>query len=110
MAASAVHFVARLTVLPVLAWDVMLPGSLPSLIGWPLGLIWVAGFLPPPSGGGGVELGFVATLSTAIPESALAGSLLWWRFYAFYLPALIGGVSGLALFGRGIVLSEMRRR
>jgi uncharacterized membrane protein YbhN (UPF0104 family) len=111
LATSALHFAGRLGVLPVVAWESMSPGALPSLIAWPVGLIWVAGFLPPPSGGGGVELGFVAALSASIPEEAMAGSLLWWRFYSFYLSALVGGVVGLLLFGRELVSDgEGKRR
>jgi hypothetical protein len=56
-----------------------------------------------------VELGFVATLSSAIPPTAMAGSLLWWRFYTLYFSALIGTAAGLALFGKRIVLGGRSR-
>ncbi len=101
-AVSAVHFVGRLAMLPVVAWGVTPHQALPALVAWPLGLIWVAGFLPPPSGGGGVELGFLAAFSDVIPREGLAGSLLWWRFYAFYLTAISGAVAGLLVFGKDL--------
>ena len=110
LAASGLHFIGRLGVLPVVAWHVMLPGSLPALIGWPMGLIWVAGFLPPPSGGGGVEFGFVATLSSSLPPEAMAGTLFWWRFYSFYLSAIVGAVLGLLVFGRGVLMGIWSRK
>lgn len=42
----------------------------------------------------------MATLGSAIPREAMAGSLLWWRFYVFYLPVVLGGAAGLLLFGK----------
>jgi uncharacterized membrane protein YbhN (UPF0104 family) len=107
LAVSVVHFVGRLAILPLIMGDLATPETLPALIAWPFGLIWVAGFLPPPGGGGGVELGFLATLSSAIPSDAMAGSLLWWRFYTFYLSGLVGAVLGLMVFGKRILV---RRR
>jgi hypothetical protein len=99
---SIVHFAGRLGVLPVLALGTLGPEAFPALIGWPLGLIWVAGFLPPPSGGGGVEFGFIAALGSTIPEASLAGFLFWWRFYVYYLSATLGLVLGFLVFGSGL--------
>ena len=37
--------------------------------------------------------GHAATLSSAIPEGIFVASLLWWRFYTFYLYILVGGLA-----------------
>ena len=42
-------------------------------------------------GGGVIEGAFAATLTHAIPAGIFAASMLWWRFYTFYLYVAVGG-------------------
>jgi hypothetical protein len=58
---------------------------------------------PVPGGGGIVEVGFKATLAGVIPVALFGASLVWWRFYTFYLYILLG-----ALAAGGTVLRALR--
>ena len=62
------------------------------LVVWPLGIIYGAGVVPAPGGGGAVELTFRAALGSAIPADLFAASLVWWRFYTFYIYIIFGGL------------------
>ncbi len=97
---SLVHVLARLSILPLLAGG--FGGSVPlaPLLAWPLLLLYTGSLLPPPGGGGAVELTFAAVLTPFLGQGALASALLWWRFYTFYLGALLGGVVLLLALGR----------
>lgn len=91
--ASLVHVGLRLAVLPIiaLALDPNLPIS--SLIIWPLVLLYGGAVAPAPGGGGAVEFAFGAAFSHMMAPAILAGSLVWWRFYTFYLYVVLGGIS-----------------
>jgi hypothetical protein len=58
---------------------------------------------PMPGGGGAIEVGFKAALGHAIPANIFGASLIWWRFYTFYIFILIG-----ALAAGGTVLRALR--
>ena len=45
------------------------------------------------AGGGFIEGAFAATLKDAIPVGIFAASLIWWRFYTFYLYIIVGGLA-----------------
>ena len=70
---------------------------------WPLALFYGAVIAPVPGGGGIVEVGFKATLGGIIPVALFGASLVWWRFYTFYLYILLG-----ALAAGGTVLRALR--
>lgn len=98
---TLVHIAARVAVLPAVAMEVA-PDAAATLFGWSLLLLYGGALLPPPGGGGLVELGFAAGLDATLPERTVAGTLVWWRFYSFYLPALAGGAVWLhSALGRG---------
>ncbi len=97
---SLVHVLARLSILPLLAWGVAPGAPLAPLVAWPLVLLYTGSLLPPPGGGGAVEITFIAALSSVLGESALAGTLLWWRLYTFYLGAMAGALILAATLGR----------
>jgi uncharacterized membrane protein YbhN (UPF0104 family) len=59
---------------------------------WPLGIIYGAGVVPAPGGGGAVELAFRAALGRVIPAAVFASALVWWRFYTFYLYIAVGAL------------------
>jgi uncharacterized protein (TIRG00374 family) len=90
---SVFHVAIRFTILPAIVYtatDVAVP--LAPLVIWPLGLVYGVGVLPAPGGGGAVELAFRAALDSTIPAQIFAASLVWWRFYTFYIYILIGGL------------------
>ena len=92
LAVSVVHVVARLSVLPALVLAADRSVALAPLVLWPLTLSYGAGVTPAPGGGGVIEVGYRAALGSVIPRSILGASLIWWRFYTFYLPMLLGAV------------------
>jgi hypothetical protein len=100
VATTLLHQGARLAILPALA-SVVAPGApLGPLVAWPFLLLWAGALLPPPGGGGVVEAGFALALDRTLPEAVLPATLLWWRFYSFYLAALLGGLILLTLRAR----------
>jgi uncharacterized protein (TIRG00374 family) len=91
--ASIIHIAVRFTVLPAIIYSsTSAPVPLAPLVVWPLGIIYGAGIVPAPGGGGAVELTFRAALGSAIPRELFAGALVWWRFYTFYIYIIIGGL------------------
>jgi uncharacterized membrane protein YbhN (UPF0104 family) len=105
---SVVHVLGKVAALPVLvvaagaATGVAVPltrEALAPLVLWPLALFYGGVVVPAPGGGGFIEGAFAATLRDAIPPTLFAASLLWWRFYTFYLYLLVGAVAA----GRGVL-------
>lgn len=92
LAASGARVGVRLAVLPVLVLPEAPGTPLPLLLVWPLVFLYALSLLPPPGGGGTIELGYVAALSPSLAPDLLAASLLWWRFYTFGLGAFLGGI------------------
>jgi uncharacterized protein (TIRG00374 family) len=103
--ASLVHVGLRLMLLPIiaLALDPNLPVS--SLVLWPLVFLYGGAVAPAPGGGGAVEFGFGLAFAHMMTPAVRGGSLLWWRFYSFYLYVLLGGLSV-----GGTVLRALRPR
>ena len=105
---SVVHVLGKVAALPVLVYaaaaalGVAVPltrDGVAPLVLWPLALFYGGVVVPAPGGGGFIEGAFAATLRNAIPPALFAASLLWWRFYTFYLYLLVGGVAA----GRGVL-------
>jgi uncharacterized protein (TIRG00374 family) len=91
--ASIIHIGIRFTILPALIYTMtQSPVALAPLVIWPLGIIYGAGIVPAPGGGGAVELTFRAALGRVIPPGLFAPALLWWRFYTFYIYIIFGGL------------------
>jgi hypothetical protein len=91
--ASTTHVAVRFTILPAIVYSstgAAVP--LAPLVVWPLGIIYGAGVVPAPGGGGAVELAFRAALGRVIPQELFAASLVWWRFYTFYLYIALGAL------------------
>ena len=89
---SVLHVAAKISILPalVMAADPNVP--LAPLVLWPLTLSYGAGVAPAPGGGGVIEVGYRAALGRVIPPALLGSTLVWWRFYGFYLPMLLGAI------------------
>jgi glycosyltransferase 2 family protein len=91
--ASLVHIAVRFTVLPMLVYVISEQAvPLAPLVVWPLGIIYGAGLLPAPGGGGAVELAFRAALGGTLPAHVFGAALVWWRFYTFYIYIAIGAL------------------
>ena len=90
--ASALHVAARLCILPGLVLFVAPATKVAPLVAWPLAMQYGAAVVPAPGGGGAVELVFRQTLQGVIPAEIFGASLVWWRFYTFYLYILVGAL------------------
>ena len=91
--ASFAHVAIRLTVLPALVLTSIPTAHLAPLALWPLGFLYGAAVVPAPGGGGAVEMAFRAALGREIPVQLFAASLVWWRFYTFYIYILLGAIA-----------------
>jgi glycosyltransferase 2 family protein len=100
MLASLAHMAGRLAVLPILGHAIAPAAPLALLVAWPLLFLYAGALLPPPAGGGAIEVAFAATVGDGVPAATLASLLLWWRFYTFYLPALAGGLLASTVIAR----------
>ena len=101
--ATLAHLAGRLAILPALAFGRVHGDAIALIVVWPVLLLSGGALVPTPGGGGAIEATFAASLAGVFPEGQLAGILIWWRFYTFYLPALIGG---LVLLLSGILLKR----
>lgn len=103
-AGSVAHVLCKVAALPLLVFlgdrsFALTMDSLAPLVLWPLALFYGGVVVPAPGGGGFIEGAFAATLQSAIPAGIFAASLVWWRFYTFYLYVLVGGLAaGDAVF------------
>ena len=93
LCASIVHVGVRFTILPAIVYaSTTADVALAPLVVWPLGLIYGAGVVPAPGGGGAVELAFRAALGGVIPAATFGAALVWWRFYTFYIYIALGAL------------------
>jgi uncharacterized protein (TIRG00374 family) len=93
-AISVVHVLLRLAILPLLV--IALGGAAAAmgpLVLWPLALFYGGVVAPVPGGGGFIEVTFRHFLGGVIPAHMLGASLIWWRFYTFYLYVILGAVA-----------------
>lgn len=94
LVSTLTHMAARVLVLAalILGWTGIPEGGLTALILWPFALLYLGTLLPPPGGGGVLEVGFASALDGVLSSAVLPAALLWWRFYTYYLPAMVGGL------------------
>jgi hypothetical protein len=59
---------------------------------WPLALYYGGNAAPAPAGGGLIEVAFRSALGDTIPAAYFAATLIWWRFYTFYMLLLLGAI------------------
>jgi uncharacterized protein (TIRG00374 family) len=95
---SILHVCFKVTALPVLVFlgdrtFALTMDSLAPLVLYPLALFYGGVVVPAPGGGGFIEGAFAATLKDAIPATIFAASLIWWRFYTFYVYIVVGGLA-----------------
>jgi hypothetical protein len=91
---SLIHVALRLAVLPIIVYALG-PTDVPlaPLVLWPLALFYGAVVAPVPGGGGVIELGFRHFLGGIIPAFLIGASLVWWRFYTFYILVIMGALA-----------------
>ena len=102
--ASILHIGLRIAILPAIVYslgETQVP--LAPLVLWPVALMWGSALAPLPGGGGAIEVAFKAALGHSIPARIFGASLVWWRFYTFYLFIILG-----ALAAGGTVLRALR--
>jgi uncharacterized membrane protein YbhN (UPF0104 family) len=94
LASTVAHMAARVLVLGALVqgWTGIPEGGLTALVLWPFALLYLGTLLPPPGGGGVLEVSFASALGGVLGPSVLPAALLWWRVYTYYLPAAVGGL------------------
>jgi hypothetical protein len=91
---SLVHVALRLAILPIIVFALGASlEPLAPLVLWPLALFYGAVVAPVPSGGGVIELGYQHFLGGVIPAFLLGASLVWWRFYSFYILVIMGALA-----------------
>lgn len=90
LACSVAHICGRLMSLPIIIMALGAKVTLTSLILWPLVLLYGGALIPAPAGGGAMEYGFSAIMRGILPPAVLAASLIWWRFYSYYIYVLLG--------------------
>ena len=91
--ASMLHVSLRLAVLPIIALAMNPSLPLGKLVLWPLVFLYGGAVAPAPGGGGAVEFGFKLAFSGVMTPSVLGGTLVWWRFYTFYLYVVLGALA-----------------
>ena len=102
--ASMLHIGLRIAILPAIVYSLgETQVQLAPLVLWPVALMWGSALAPLPGGGGAIEVAFKAALGHSIPARIFGASLVWWRFYTFYLFILLG-----ALAAGGTVLRALR--
>ena len=99
---SIVHVAVRLTILPALVLTTFPDVDLAAIALWPFSFLYGAVVVPVPGGGGAIEVLFAKVLGDVIPESIFGASLLWWRFYTFYLYIILGAIVAGAVVMRAI--------
>lgn len=93
LACSVAHISGRLMTLPIIIASLGPDVPLTSLILWPLVLLYGGALIPAPAGGGAMEFGFAAIMRDVLSDDVLAASLIWWRFYSYYIYVLLGALA-----------------
>lgn len=93
LACSVAHITGRLMTLPIIISSLGADVPLVSLILWPLVLLYGGALIPAPAGGGAMEFGYAAIMDDILPPDVLAASLIWWRFYSYYIYVALGAIA-----------------
>lgn len=91
--ASIIHIALRLAILPIIVWSFGVHPPLAPLILWPTALMYGSVVVAVPSGGGLIEVAFKEALGGSIPGRIFGASLIWWRFYTFYIYIILGAIA-----------------
>ena len=93
LACSIAHISGRLLTLPIIIASLGADVPLTSLVLWPLVLLYGGALIPALAGGGAMEFGFSAIMRDILPGEVLAASLIWWRFYSYYIYVALGALA-----------------
>lgn len=105
LACSIIHIGGRLTILPIIIHAYGGGVAIISLVLWPLVLLYGGALIPAPAGGGAMEFGFTAVMDDIIPATLIGASLIWWRFYSYFIYVLLGAFAA----GRTAMRAMSRR-
>ena len=113
LACSVLHITGRLMILPIIIASLGAKVTLTSLVLWPLVLLYGGALIPAPAGGGAMEFGFSAIMKDVLPPDIMAASLIWWRFYSYYVYVLLGAFAAgrtamRALNQKAAIRAELR--
>jgi uncharacterized protein (TIRG00374 family) len=105
---SAFQWLCRYSVLTALVMSFGLPAQ--PLVFFSLQVILFAAMntVPTPGAVGGAEALFALLYGPFIPAESITLVMVGWRFFTFYLPAILGAV-GFSAFGIGPARSETHR-
>lgn len=106
LACSVGHILARLLSLPIIIFALGADAEWPALVLWPLVLLYGGALIPVPAGGGVMEFGFSAVMDDYLRADVLAASLIWWRFYSYYVYVLLGAFAA----GRTVMRAVSAKR
>jgi uncharacterized membrane protein YbhN (UPF0104 family) len=84
------HITGRPPLLPTITRADGAEVDLTALVLWPMVLLYGGALIPAPAGGGAMEFGFSAVMDDILPPELLAASMIWWRFYSYYIYVLLG--------------------
>ena len=93
LGASILHILLRLAILPIIVYSFGVKAPVAPLILWPIALTYGSVVVAVPAGGGLIEVAFKEALGNAIPGWIFGASLIWWRFYTFYLYIILGAIA-----------------
>lgn len=84
-ALASLHHINRIGLLPLMFW--LFTGKFPetSVFIWSFILSYGVALIPLPSGGGGVEITFIALFGSLLGKIEAGNLLLWWRIAGHYL-------------------------
>ena len=103
LAASIVHVLTRLALLPLIVYSLGATNAdLSRLILWPLAFLYGGAVVPLPGGGGVIEVAFRQLFHKMMVPNVLSASLVWWRFYTLYLYILLGAIAAGATVMRAL--------
>jgi uncharacterized protein (TIRG00374 family) len=108
LACSVAHICGRLMTLPIILAALGPDVPLTKLILWPLVLLYGGALIPAPAGGGAMEFGFSAIMRDILPPDVLAASLIWWRFYSYYIYVLFGAIAAGRTVMRALNVRDKR--
>ncbi len=93
LGASILHILLRLAILPIIVYSFGVKVPVAPLILWPVALTYGSVVVAVPAGGGLIEVAFKEALGNAIPAWIFGASLIWWRFYTFYIYIILGAIA-----------------
>jgi uncharacterized membrane protein YbhN (UPF0104 family) len=93
---GAVHHLIRISLLPLIVFLLTQKPPQALVFIWSFVLSYGVSLIPIPSGGGAVELAFMAALGPVLGKGTAGESLILWRLVGHYFYAVLGALIALA--------------